>query len=210
MARTEARISTALWRDAGFRSLPSNARLLYLMLLTFPELTAAGTLAFLPQRWAHFSGLPLQAIERAADELGEDGWIVFDDLEQEAFVSGYFASEKVARQPRRVVAALDAIRGLSSQRVAAFASEELAELMDGATPPVPHGVRATVLERDGYKCQSCGWAPGDPVPANGDGRDLYRALEIDHVYPRSLGGPDEEANYQVLCTTCNSRKGART
>lgn len=209
MARAEARVSPAIWHDEGFRHLSARARLLYMMLLTSPELSAAGTIPLLTNRWALFSGLTPSDVEWATDELGEDGWIICDGGEQEAFVSGFFAHEKIARQPRRIVSALDAMRALSSARVAAFASEELAALADVTAPPVPKGVRAAVLLRDGYKCRQCDWAPGDPVPVNADGRDIYRALEIDHVFPKSLGGADEEANYQVLCTTCNSRKGAR-
>lgn len=209
MPRAEARVGCSIWRDEGFRRLSSRARLLYMMLITSPELSAAGTAPFLVNRWAMFCGLSPSDTGWAADELGEDGWLICDEGEQEAFVSGFFAHEKIARQPRRAVAATDAIRTLSSARVAAFASEELAELVADAAAPVPRGVRAAVLERDGYKCRECGWAPGDPVPENGGGREIYRALEVDHVYPKSLGGASEEANYQVLCTTCNSKKGAR-
>jgi 5-methylcytosine-specific restriction endonuclease McrA len=42
------------------------------------------------------------------------------------------------------------------------------------------------------------------------GRGIFRALEIDHVYPRSRGAADDAANYQVFCTSCNARKGAST
>ena len=209
MPRTEARVLPGIWRDEGFRQLSGRARLLYMMLLTSPELSAAGTIPFLPKRWSLFCGLSPSDTEWAADELGEDGWIIRDEQEQEAFVSGFFAHEKIARQPRRAIAAVDAMRTLSSLRVAGFASEELAELTAAAPVPVPRGVRAAVLERDGYKCRKCRWAPGDPVPENGNGRGVYRTLEIDHIYPKSLGGASEEANYQVLCTTCNSKKGAR-
>ncbi len=33
-------------------------------------------------------------------------------------------------------------------------------------------------------------------------------LEIDHVWPRSLGGPTTPDNLQVLCKECNQKKGA--
>lgn len=31
-------------------------------------------------------------------------------------------------------------------------------------------------------------------------------LTIDHVVPRSRGGPDDMDNYQILCWGCNQRK----
>jgi 5-methylcytosine-specific restriction endonuclease McrA len=69
--------------------------------------------------------------------------------------------------------------------------------------------RQQVFERDSYRCQECGWAQGDPVPVRG-GIPLFRMLEIDHIYPWSLGGTNALANLRVLCSSCNARKGART
>jgi len=59
-------------------------------------------------------------------------------------------------------------------------------------PPVN---RREVLRRDGYRCQYCG--------TNG-------FLTIDHVLPRSRGGPHTWDNVVAACNACNSRKGDRT
>ena len=41
-------------------------------------------------------------------------------------------------------------------------------------------------------------------------RDIpFDLLEQDHRYPKSRGGPNTEANTQLLCGTCNKRKGDR-
>ncbi|MGW5408975.1 HNH endonuclease [Streptomyces spiralis] len=57
--------------------------------------------------------------------------------------------------------------------------------------PIPAEVRAFVFDRDGHRCQQCG---------------ATQDLELDHVHPWSLGGPDTPDNLQVLCRTCNGRK----
>jgi len=31
-------------------------------------------------------------------------------------------------------------------------------------------------------------------------------LEIDHIFPKSLGGTDEIDNLQILCSSCNKKK----
>lgn len=51
-------------------------------------------------------------------------------------------------------------------------------------------LRAIVLYRDGYTCQTCG------EPAN----------EADHIWPKSKGGADKLSNLQALCRTCNRSK----
>lgn len=35
------------------------------------------------------------------------------------------------------------------------------------------------------------------------------SLTIDHLFPRSLGGPEDEKNVIWICKSCNSSKGAR-
>ena len=52
--------------------------------------------------------------------------------------------------------------------------------------------RRSALERDGYRCRTCGRG----------GR-----LEVDHILPRHLGGPLYDlANLQSLCYQCHLTK----
>lgn len=54
--------------------------------------------------------------------------------------------------------------------------------------------RRGVFARDDYRCQYCGG----------------RAESIDHVFPRSRGGPHTWENVVAACRSCNGRKRDRT
>lgn len=58
--------------------------------------------------------------------------------------------------------------------------------------------RRNLLRRDDYRCQYCG------RQANG------RELSVDHVHPRSRGGPTSWENCVLACLRCNARKADRT
>ena len=58
-------------------------------------------------------------------------------------------------------------------------------------------VRYSVLKRANYRCELCGIKADD------------KALEVDHIVPKSLGGADDHTNYQALCYSCNASKGNR-
>jgi hypothetical protein len=61
-------------------------------------------------------------------------------------------------------------------------------------------LRAWVLERNGYTCQMCGCAAGDPDPLN---PDRTVRLTIGHIVDKSKGGKDEPNNLRAVCTNCN-------
>jgi 5-methylcytosine-specific restriction endonuclease McrA len=68
---------------------------------------------------------------------------------------------------------------------------------------IPHPLtlapsRRTVMARDNYTCQYCGATPG------------RASLTLDHVMPRSRGGPTNWDNVVTACRACNVRKGNRT
>lgn len=67
------------------------------------------------------------------------------------------------------------------------------DLAPGYDRRVPKAVRERVFELGGHQCAWCG-SPEE--------------LQIDHIFPVSRGGTDDEENLQTLCGTCNRRKGA--
>ena len=56
--------------------------------------------------------------------------------------------------------------------------------------------RYNVLQRAKYRCELCG------------AHESQIALHVDHIIPRSKGGPDDLSNFQALCQTCNANKRA--
>lgn len=63
----------------------------------------------------------------------------------------------------------------------------------GKRQKIPSEVQLAVWRRDTGQCVSCG---------------SNENLEFDHIIPHSMGGSDTERNLQLLCATCNRRKGA--
>jgi hypothetical protein len=61
-------------------------------------------------------------------------------------------------------------------------------------------VRAFVLDRNGFTCQMCGIAAGEPHPYN-DGRKTR--LHIGHIIDKTMGGSDELGNLRAICSVCN-------
>ena len=61
---------------------------------------------------------------------------------------------------------------------------------------IPGRVRYDTLKRAAFRCELCGVSAEE------------RALDVDHVLPRSRGGSDEPENLQSLCWLCNANKGA--
>lgn len=61
-------------------------------------------------------------------------------------------------------------------------------------------VRAFVLDRNGFTCQMCGAAAGEPHPYDA-GRKTR--LHIGHIIDKTMGGSDESGNLRAICSVCN-------
>lgn len=64
---------------------------------------------------------------------------------------------------------------------------------------IPRALRDLVLTRDGGRCQYCRLAQ------HGHGATFH----IDHVHPRSRGGPASADNLVLQCPNCSLRKADR-
>ena len=55
-------------------------------------------------------------------------------------------------------------------------------------------LRYRIIKRSGGKCEACGIS------------SEIRAIDVDHIIPKSKGGSDDESNLQALCYKCNREK----
>lgn len=79
-----------------------------------------------------------------------------------------------------------------SEACARLRQTAYARVLDGrARRDIPNAIRREVMNRD-KSCQQCG---------------AVTDLTLDHIVPYSKGGPDTVLNLQVLCRSCNARKG---
>ena len=62
---------------------------------------------------------------------------------------------------------------------------------------VSGSTRYEVLKKAKYRCELCGIAAD------------IKALEVDHIIPRNVGGKDDISNFQALCYSCNAAKRDR-
>lgn len=60
--------------------------------------------------------------------------------------------------------------------------------------------RAYVLDRNGFTCQMCGAAAGEPHPYDPSRKTR---LHIGHILDKSQGGSDDPSNLRALCSVCN-------
>ncbi len=77
---------------------------------------------------------------------------------------------------------------------------ETSKRLPAFTRGISKETRAWVLERNGYTCQMCGAAAGDPDPMGGT-RTVR--LAMGHIVDKSKGGDDSPNNLRAICTNCN-------
>lgn len=73
-----------------------------------------------------------------------------------------------------------------------------------APPTHPPFTRRNLLLRDMFTCQYCGHK------AYEKGQRMGEKLTMDHVYPKSRGGPKSWENIVASCADCNTKKANRT
>ena len=64
-----------------------------------------------------------------------------------------------------------------------------------------------IFERDGYRCYICGQEVQQRRRSGQVNRKLLPKATLDHVIPKSKGGPNTPENLKTCCPKCNEEKG---
>jgi hypothetical protein len=230
--RTEARLPTDLFRRPEMRALAGPSRFLYCAIRTTPTLSRAGVTTLLPDLWVEWTGYAPADIDAGLAELHETGAVTVDDITCEVFVPGAIVHEQVCQQPTILERAYRDAEAVHSARLQALIAEvfaasgrpralaaaaallarvdlgpnpDLAQRSPGVTPEQLKRARREFLDCAGRRRLRAEFALGLHVCPCG----AVDRLTVDHVVPLARGGTNDPTNLQVLCLSCNTRKGAR-
>lgn len=131
MARDHARIFVSIWADDDFRARSPEAQRLYMLLLTQPKLTYAGSLELQPRRWSACSEwTTVEDVEDALGELERSRFVVVDRDTEEILVRAYLRVNEVWKQPKLLTLALRQVQEVQSRKLRSALRSELLRLPD--------------------------------------------------------------------------------
>lgn len=129
MARNYAQIATEIWRDDEFVLLSEVAQHKYLLLITQPDITAAGVLPLAMARWASRSkGATRASVREALDELEAHRYVIVDEDTEELLVRSFVRWDGGYKNEKRRYAIRDAARQIVSSTLRRTLAAEFVRL----------------------------------------------------------------------------------
>lgn len=129
MARSYANIVTAMWAVAEWRALPVHAQHAYLMLVTQPDISAAGVLAITDRRWSGYAAdMTIETLTSSLQALADARFLIIDWDGDELLVRSFLRHDKGYTNPKRRMAIFAACREVRSPIVRQALAAELRRL----------------------------------------------------------------------------------
>lgn len=129
MARSYARIMTTVWRNADFRRLRGGTQRAYLLLVTQPDISAAGTLPLTIRRWAEMdSDTTVAEFARCLEELEAGRFIAVDRVTEEVLVRSFVKWDGGHGNSKRRVVIESASLGVASATLRGVMAAEYGRL----------------------------------------------------------------------------------
>lgn len=135
-------IQTAIWKDAAFLDLSSDAKLVYLTLLTQADVATTGRIPVTPRRWAKMTSLKPAKVEEALTEL-EDAAFVWVDHEGEEAVIRSWVKHNVLGASKMEKAATDQFDAVVSEKLRVCLQTAYPNLFGTPTDTLSHTLSDT-------------------------------------------------------------------
>lgn len=122
-------IYTSIWKNPDFIARSSNAQRAYFMLISQPEINAAGVQTLAMKRWSRYSPEGLPALQEAMRELVEHRFVVVDLDTEEVLVRSFIKwDNKGYANVKRRGAIVTAWSNLASNSVRDLVSQQMRDL----------------------------------------------------------------------------------
>ena len=129
MARKYAQIAVTIWDDDDFLDLSPMAQWLYIHLITHPNLSFCGAMEWRPKRIKpKATGLNVELIESAAQELTEALFIILDEDTEEVFVRSFMRNDGLLKMTNMGEAISKAYSAIASRHLKGVMVHELVRL----------------------------------------------------------------------------------
>lgn len=132
-------------------------------------------------------------INKSFQQLIDDTLKVFSDINRDDEVS-YSGGSNVSSEFAGITKLTNKQQGGTWYRNLMFIPSLSIENNESASRNIPKKVKDFVFKRDNGCCVNCG---------------SQNDIHFDHIIPHSKGGSNTVENIQILCATCNLKKGAK-
>lgn len=172
MARSYANIYTAIWRNQEFRALEDADQKLYLLLVTQPDITAAGTLPLTVRRWADMAAdTTPDGVRKSLANLAAGRFIGMDETTEELLIRTFIRHDGGFSNRKRRPVIFKAAEALASEALRTMLRGEF-EHVGLPTDALPGGVSDRASDspsqgasRGGSSVQTSTSDPVEPVSA---------------------------------------------
>lgn len=135
MARSHARIQTAIWGDRDFKARSGPAQLAYFMLTSQPDLGHSGLLSLTVRRWAGLSANGTkESIWEAITELADTDFVVVDEDTEELLIRSLVRNDNAWKQPKVLAVAIAEAARISSPKLRARFCDEMKRIDPSELP----------------------------------------------------------------------------
>lgn len=179
MARHFGRVLASIWEDGDFRALAAESRLMYVFLLSQPDLDHAGIIPLRERRWARALAFTVDDVASCLKGLAAGRFTVMDEDAEELLIRSLIRRDEIWKQPNVFKSACASAISAQSPRIKAALLVEVRRLDLGSASNETRRIRndlVTLLEPFANP------SPTPPEGASGPVRD-------DSIDLRESGGP---------------------